>query len=309
MNKNLNPEFVTGLTEGDGHFFVGITNNNNNNKNDEWRVNLRYGICAANNPANRQMLEQVQSFFGGIVSIFINISDNTLNYTVFSLQDCLIIRNHFVAYPLFTYKMVHFLAWSAIIDIILTGAHLTRAGLLQIVAYRALFKMGLSIKLTEAFPDFIPVTTFPYTPNLSLMSIHWIAGFINADGSFSVSIEKSINSKLGEICRLRINIVQHGRSLIALQRAAEILGCGSVKPNKDGTYILRVSSLKNINQLIAAFTTNDVQFLGAKALDYADFCKALHIMNNKAHLTQPGLADIRTISSGMNSTRTDFGSK
>jgi hypothetical protein len=33
MNKNLNPEFVTGLTEGDGHFFVGITNNNN--KNDE----------------------------------------------------------------------------------------------------------------------------------------------------------------------------------------------------------------------------------------------------------------------------------
>jgi len=72
---------------------------------------------------------------------------------------------------------------------------------------------------------------------------------------------------------------------------------------------LRVSSLKNINQLIAAFTTNDVQFLGAKALDYADFCKALHIMNNKAHLTQPGLEDIRTISSGMNSTRTDFGSK
>jgi len=108
MNKDLklNPEFVTGLTEGDGHFFVGITNNNN--KNEEWRVNLRYGICAANNPANRQMLEQVQSYFGGIGSIFINISDNTLNYTVFSLQDCLIIRDHFIAYPLFTYKMVNF---------------------------------------------------------------------------------------------------------------------------------------------------------------------------------------------------------
>ena len=36
----------------------------------------------------------------------------------------------------------------------------------------------------------------------------------------------------------------------------------------------------------------NLPFYGAKALDYADFCKIITIMNNKGHLTKTGMADI-----------------
>jgi hypothetical protein len=45
---------------------------------------------------------------------------------------------------------------------------------------------------------------------------------------------------------------------------------------------------------------------GAKALDYADFCKIITIMNNKSHLTKTGMTDIINIIKGMNNKRTHF---
>lgn len=309
MNTNfaskLNPWFVTGLTDGDGNFAVGITRGN---QKVGWGITLSFNICAGNNVSNKHMLEQVQQFFGGIGSIALNISDNTLSYSVYGLKNCLTIREHFITYPLMTYKLVYFLLWSAIIDIMLTGAHLTLTGLLQIVAYKAHFKMGLSVLLKTAFPDYIPVPVFPFSPNLALMNIQWIAGFINADGSFSVLIRKASDTVLGERVSLEINIMQHQVSLIALQRVAEILTCGSVKPKSDKpAFRWRVTGIKEVNQVVAAFNNNGVQFLGAKALDYADFCKVVSLINSKAHLTQEGLTIIKTLSAGMNSTRTDFG--
>jgi hypothetical protein len=62
--------------------------------------------------------------------------------------------------------------------------------------------------------------------------------------------------------------------------------------------------LKDVNKVIEAF--KDVKFLGSKALDYADFCKAVNIINSKAHLTRVGLNKIHILSKGMNSKRTDF---
>jgi LAGLIDADG endonuclease len=233
------------------------------------------------------MLEQVQSFFGEIGSIGLNIADNTLSYSVYGLKNCLIIREHFFAYPLMTYKLVYFLLWYAVIDIMVSGAHLTWEGLLRIVAYKAHFKKGLSVLLTAAFHDFIPIPVFLYKPNLSLMNINWIVGLINADGSFSVIIRQANDTLLGERSSLEINIVQHKISLIsliALQHAAGLLSCGAVK------------------------SKGDIPFRDAKQLDYADFCKVVDLINSKAHLTRAGLDAIKGVSAGMNSNRTDFGS-
>lgn len=68
---------------------------------------------------------------------------------------------------------------------------------------------------------------------------------------------------------------------------------------------IHFGSLKDINAFIESF--KEAQLLGAKALDYADFCKAVDLMNSKNHLTQEGLVAIRAIASGMNSTRVYFG--
>jgi hypothetical protein len=42
---------------------------------------------------------------------------------------------------------------------------------------------------------------------------------------------------------------------------------------------------------------------GAKALDFADWCKVALIMKEGGHLTQKGLDEIRKIKSGMNNGR------
>jgi hypothetical protein len=43
--------------------------------------------------------------------------------------------------------------------------------------------------------------------------------------------------------------------------------------------------------LIGAF--QEVKFLGTKALVYADFCKAIDLINTKSQLTREGLEAIR----------------
>lgn len=45
------------------------------------------------------------------------------------------------------------------------------------------------------------------------------------------------------------------------------------------------------------------QIEGVKALDFADFHKVANLMQQKAHLTEAGLAEIRLIKAGMNSER------
>jgi hypothetical protein len=63
------------------------------------------------------MLEQVRSFLGNIGNISKHAKDNTLRYTVSGVANCKIIQNHFLNYPLLTYKLVYFQLWSNVLDI------------------------------------------------------------------------------------------------------------------------------------------------------------------------------------------------
>ena len=251
------------------------------------------------------MLELINTYFNNIGRIITNPHDNTFNLKITGLINCLIVRDHFINYPLFTYKLVHFQLWCMIIDLIQSKQHLTWLGLLQIIGIKEHFKEGLSEKLLFNFPFYIPISTPVYNPLLFLMNIHWICGFINSDGSFSLLIRKDAKLILGERCSTEISITQHSISLIVLERINSFLGYGSVKPKSDKpAYRFRISSLANVNSFINLF--KEAQFLGAKALDYADFCKGVEIINSGKHLTQAGLESIRLLSKGMNSNRTKF---
>jgi len=52
------------------------------------------------------MFNKIKQFFGNIGTIRAKPQDNTIIYTVGSLAHCLIIREHFLTYPLLTYKLV-----------------------------------------------------------------------------------------------------------------------------------------------------------------------------------------------------------
>jgi LAGLIDADG endonuclease len=66
-------------------------------------------LPANNNPANLEMLQQIQTFFGpNLGSISLHKTNNILCFYASSLKDCLIIKEHFIKFPLMSSKLVHF---------------------------------------------------------------------------------------------------------------------------------------------------------------------------------------------------------
>jgi hypothetical protein len=186
-----------------------------------------------------------------------------------------------------------------------TGAHFTLEGLLKIVSLKAQFKKGLSELLGTSFPNVSPAIKPSFEPNLALMNIHWLCGFINGDGHFGLRIRHNTKTSLGSSCDVIISISQDDVSLITLENIVEFLGVGRVHSSGRTTYVYFLGSLKDINIFINKF--KEVNLLGAKALDYADFCKGIEIINSREHLTLEGFNKLEILSQNMNSKRTNFG--
>jgi hypothetical protein len=301
-SNNIDPYFITGICDGDASFYFSIWNDR---KKDKWKVQLGFTLVAGNNPANIRMLEQIKQFFGNIGVIQFNSFNNSINFTTKSLKDCIIIRDHFLAYPLLTYKVVYFKLWCLVIDLIINKAHLTEEGRLKIIALKAHSPKGLSDLLLSNFNGFVPVDLPNYKPELFLLNIHWLCGFINADGGFYLNIVKNNKVKLSELAKIKITITQNNKSLIVLERIKVFLGLGSIyKDSRSDASYLQIASLTQINKFIEVF--KPARLLGAKALDYYDFNKGVDIINNKDHLIKEGLNALKIISAGMNSKRIDW---
>lgn len=68
------------------------------------------------------------------------------------------------------------------------------------------------------FSNYIRVEGPLYKPELNLINIHWLCGFINADGSFYISIRERIqNNKISNTCDIYINITQNVISLRVIE--------------------------------------------------------------------------------------------
>jgi len=84
-----------------------------------------------------------------------------------------------------------------------------------------------------------------------------------------------------------------------LEAIKKFFNFGSIYSNKNGVSNYTIRSIKLINKFIERF--EKTKLLGAKALDYTDFCKAVWLMNKKSHLNPEGLAEFKAIAAGMNS--------
>jgi hypothetical protein len=81
------------------------------------------------------------------------------------------------------------------------------------------------------------------------------------------------------------------------------LGCGKYyhrSTNEIGELVV-TSSHDNINKIIPFFDKYPI--LGMKAKDFEDFKAAALIIQNKAHIKQPGLSHVLKIKAGMNANR------
>ena len=143
----------------------------------------------------------------------------------------------------------------------------------------------------------------------------WLAGFIDADGSFSIQHTKlENNAKKRKIsCRLRIEqrmyepITRNSYSDV-LTEIAEFLGCRlniRKQISTDNKYFnLTASSRKSLLIIITYFKL--FPLYSSKYLDYKDWKEAAILILEKDHYTEQGISRIDILKNNMNLKRTYF---
>ena len=248
------------------------------------------------------LIQQVQTFFGGIGSIHINKTLNKVNYSVDSIKDLTKLIAHFEKYPLLTQKAADFILFKEVIELMKNKSHLTIDGLNKIINIKASINLGLSYFLKSEFLNFSPVKR-PVINTENIPDNNWVAGFVSGEGNFDVRITQQLSNKIGTRVQLRFRISQHERDFKLMELLVKHLGSGTIYkyPGKDAIVLTIVKFSDITNIIIPLFEKNPI--LGLKLLDYLDWCKIAKLMNDGSHLTLDGLDLIRKLKTGMNRGR------
>ena len=291
----LNPYYVTGFTDGEGCFFIDIS------PNSEYKIGYR--VKATFNIGlhlrDVSLLEQIKLFFEcGKIS---RMGTEGIQFRVSALEDLKVIIDHFDKYPLLTNKQSDFLLFKQVVKLIEKKEHLTTQGLRKIVYIKAaLNNKIMPDRLGIAFPNIEPALR-PEIKDRKIKSLHWLAGFTDAEGCFFIALKKSSESKLGETVWLKFILTQHTRDEDLLKSLISTLNCGRYIP-KIGYGEFVVEKFTDVNdKIIPIFEEFKLQ--GVKSKNYADFKRAALLIKNKAHLTREGIDNIKKIKGTMNKNR------
>lgn len=129
-----------------------------------------------------------------------------------------------------------------------------------------------------------------------------MAGFTSGEGSFFVNIFKSAHHKVGYQIRLEFEIAQHIRDELLMLGFTKFFGCGIISRYSNEMVKFRCTKFSDLSTIIIPFFKEYLPE-GNKIKDFEDFCKVGELMENKAHLTEEGLNQIREIKARMNSFR------
>ena len=116
-------------------------------------------------------------------------------------------------------------------------------------------------------------------------------------------ILKSQTIKTGFSVSLGFQITQHSRDVVLMQNLIKFWDCGYIVEDSKKPFLdFKINKFSIIrDKVIPFFQKYPIQ--GVKRLDYFDRCKVAELMENKAHLTQEGLYEIKKIKSKMNTGR------
>jgi len=296
ISKKLDPNWITGFTDAEGCFCIGISKRHN--LKTGWFISPIFSIELHNKDII--VLEKIKLFFN------CGRHSNNKNWTKFIVTDLKSINNiiipHFEKYPLITQKQGDFLLWKSIIELMGKKEHLNIESLMEIIKIRASLNWGLSDKLKFHFPNIIKVEK----PKINLpkfINPYWFAGFFSGDGCFQIKIQENTIYKGNYHVSLTLTLGQHLKDELLIKYLVNYFNCGTTHKFSSKNYIVfTTSKFKDIYlKIIPFFKKYNIQ--GIKALDFLDFCLAADLINNKVHLTIKGLEKIRLIKSQMNKAR------
>jgi hypothetical protein len=293
----LNPNYITGFTDGEGSFLVSIRRTS--------RLKIGYSVELSfrikQHLANKILITRIKNYFG--VGVIGDGSNNSLNYTVSSIKELQTIINHFDTYPLMTQKWADYQLFKQVFNLVRDKQHLSDQGLNKILSLKSALNLGLNDELKNAFPKLIHIER-PFVSLNQIRDPYWFTGFVEGEGCFFVDIQKS-TSKIGESPTLKFIVTQHERDTALLQSFIDFLGCGRYskqygKRAAAGYYV--ITKFSDIWEILIPFFDR-YPLHGTKVKDFEDFKQVGSYINQKSHLTLEGLEKIKLIKSRMNTKR------
>lgn len=289
----LNPDYITGFIDGEGCFTVSVYKDSR--ALNGWQAKAIF--CISLHKKEIKLLEAIQRTLN-VGKIYKHGSDS-LQYRVSSLSNLQVIIDHLEKYPLITQKQADYLLFKEAVNLLKNKKHLSPTGLLELLGIKAALNWGLSEKFKESFPEVVPANR-PKVELSKIRNFNWIRGFVEAEGSFQVVIQK-IKDK--SAVSLRFTITQHSRDEKLLKDIVTYLNCGRYykTPNRnEGQYM--VTDFSNIyGKIIPLF--KEYPLIGNKKEDYLDFVRVAELIKSKEHLTEEGLEKIKLIQNNMNKKR------
>jgi len=130
----------------------------------------------------------------------------------------------------------------------------------------------------------------------------WIAGFVDGEGCFSVSVHKNsfMHRHGGWQIQPVFHVYQHRDHGDVLDELRSFFGCGTVRSKgpKSDVLTYSVSSLSLLLCVIVPFF--EEHELLVKAGDFRAFAAIVRAMRNREHLTEVGFEKVVRLAFGMN---------
>lgn len=264
----MNPWFVTGFSDGESCFTLSVVRNNE--RKVGWRVSYCFQITI--HKKDLVLLEQIQSYF--LVGSITKHRYESIHYRVQSVENLIVIVNHFDKYPLITQKWVDYQLFKQALMLIQNKEHLTMEGLSKIVAIKASMNNGIPDELKSAFLGITPIQR-PNVLNCQIKDPDWLAGFTSAEGCFLVRIINSSSHRLGVQVTMVFQLTQHVRDEQLMRSLIAYFGCGSFRER--GVVVdFQVQKFSDLTHKIIPFF-HKYPILGVKSKDFDDWWSSSRI--------------------------------
>ena len=126
----------------------------------------------------------------------------------------------------------------------------------------------------------------------------FVTGFSDAEGSFSILIQRNTKYLTGYRVKAIFAIGLHKKDLNLLEGIKGFFGVGKIHVHGKDSLQYRVESVKDLQVIISHF--DNYSLITKKLCDYLLFKQALFLINNGEHLTSEGLNKLIGIKASLN---------
>jgi len=138
-----------------------------------------------------------------------------------------------------------------------------------------------------------------------LLYLGWIVGFVDGEGCFSCPILRNRGMTMRWQVQPNFVVVQAASSRAVLEDMRRFFGCGEVYVNRrhdnhrENLYRYRVSRFADLRDVIVPFFWEH-PLRTSKRENFEKFVRVIELMDQRRHLTRPGLIEIAEITETMN---------